>query len=63
VNDKLCNVCGKPATNAARDVMRHEVPSEMYVQFSPVGGVKYGCDEHPATSEEHLTQLPPERET
>jgi hypothetical protein len=54
----VCDVCGKPAINWARDFLRHEAPGEYYVQYSPIGVLKAGCDEHPAQSEEFLTQLP-----
>lgn len=53
-----CQVCGEPATSAARDVLRHEDYREAYVSFSPVGATKYGCDKHPGDSEEFTTQLP-----
>jgi hypothetical protein len=43
----------------ARDVLRHEVPSDPWVKYSPAGKVKCGCDEHPVESIEHVTQLPP----
>lgn len=61
-----CDVCGKPATNAAVDVLRHEAPGHQWVQRSPAGLPKYGCDEHPVQSEElGVTELPhdAERET
>lgn len=55
-----CDVCGEPATSMATDTMRHEVHGEDWVQFSPVGTVKRGCDKHPVTSEQvGVTQLPP----
>ena len=58
---RTCDLCGKPATSAVADTMRHKVPGAMYVQFSPTGFVRYGCDEHPANqrSPEELTMLPP----
>jgi hypothetical protein len=47
-----CDQCGQPATNRAFDIIRHEGPENHgFVRFAPVGGAKYGCDEHPAESE------------
>lgn len=57
-----CDTCGKPATSLARDVLRHEVPGASWVTFSPAGSTKAGCDDHPVSSVEHLTQLPPARD-
>jgi hypothetical protein len=47
----ICDVCGKPATSSAVDVIRHE--GGPYLRQSPTRIVKYGCDEHPAVSETH----------
>ncbi len=60
--DKVCDVCGSPATSWAMDVIRHEVPTEMWVAYSPTKFYSYGCDQHPATSSEHVTCLPPSPE-
>lgn len=48
-----CDVCGKPATNSAVDEMvAPHFASGMQIR-QPVGGARYGCDEHPAKSYEH----------
>lgn len=55
-----CDRCEKPATSMATDTMRHEVPGHMWVQWSPVSYIKYGCEDHPVESVEvGVTQLPP----
>jgi len=53
-----CDVCGKPATSWAIDTIRHEYPGAQWVEWSPTTIKHYGCADHPAQSEEHLTQLP-----
>lgn len=53
-----CDVCGKQATHACWDLMQHEVPGDTFVRFSPVGRVKWGCDDHRPVSEEFVTSLP-----
>lgn len=52
-----CDVCGAPATNWSRDVFRHEPPGDCFVSYSPAASNKYGCDKHPARSEEFATRL------
>lgn len=59
---KVCDVCGAVATSMAVDMLRHEVPGQVWVEYSPIGPVKYGCAQHPAKSEEHLTHLPRQAE-
>lgn len=44
-----CDVCGKPATNAARDVYQRDSWGG-YLEFTPDDHVKFGCDEHKTTS-------------
>ena len=58
-SQQTCDVCGKPATMFVRDMMRHEVPTEMFVQFSPLSTIRAGCDEHPVEPREYVTELPP----
>lgn len=59
---QVCDVCGKPATNWARDTIRHEPPGATYVTHSPVDYVKRGCDDHPVESEVvGVTQFPAQR--
>ena len=53
-----CDRCSKPATSLARDVLRHEAPGQSFVEYSPIGKDKAGCDEHSVESVEHVTQLP-----
>jgi hypothetical protein len=49
----VCDICGKPATMQARDVIRDEQLVSREVKVSPVGGVRYGCRKHPVASEVH----------
>jgi len=56
-----CDRCEKPATMMVRDMLRHESGASMFVEWTPLPGVRYGCDDHPVQSEEHLTHLPPTR--
>lgn len=53
-----CDVCGKPATHAVRDSLRHEAPGAQFIEFSPIGSVRIRCDDHPTESREERTQLP-----
>lgn len=53
---RVCDVCGKPATNSARDVLEKPDYSTGTMTYQPIGGPKYGCDEHPATSERHQSR-------
>ena len=53
-----CDRCEKPATMVCVDILRHEAPGQIYVEYSPIPGVKSGCDDHPVKSIEHVTQLP-----
>jgi hypothetical protein len=43
-----CDVCGKPATSAACDIIRGFDPTLTWVASKP-GAKHYGCDEHPAS--------------
>jgi len=55
-----CDTCGAPATSMARDILAHEPPGAEFTQFSPVpgGGLKRGCDAHPAKSAVKITDQP-----
>jgi hypothetical protein len=70
----VCDVCGKPATNRAIDMITHETPRvDVGVFFKTDhdpgaahteirehhGAPKYGCEEHPAEIVIHRTQLSP----
>ena len=49
-----CDICGKPATNSARDIQELE-PIEgkdgrLWANWQGIGEWKFGCDEHPAHS-------------
>jgi hypothetical protein len=46
----VCDVCGKSATQAARDLVRYPDETGTWWQYAPVGRVKYGCDAHPVCS-------------
>lgn len=50
-----CDVCGEQATSLATDVVRTEDTGSFYT-FAPVGRTKRGCDEHPATSVQHVSR-------
>ena len=53
-----CDVCGKPATNAARDVYRTpDIVTGYYHQW-PSKAVRYGCDEHECSPTEYIG-IPP----
>jgi len=52
-----CDQCDKPATMLCIDVLRHECPGDAWVTYSPLPGVKCGCDDHPVRSVEHVTHL------
>ena len=55
----VCDKCGAPATNQAVDILRDESGmKDSFVKFSPIGGVKNGCDEHPVHSEQHVSSWP-----
>lgn len=47
----VCDICGKPATSAARDVAVDSSGPSIFTKMRPAGTVKHGCDEHPATSD------------
>lgn len=47
---QLCRVCGKPATSAACDAYRKYNIMTGGFDFSPGDYARYGCDEHPAES-------------
>lgn len=50
MNDRpVCDVCGKPATNAACDVYRRD-RWDGYVENTPAEHVRHGCDDHPTES-------------
>ena len=55
---KKCDTCDAPAMSLARDVLRHEVPGQTFIEYSPVGKDKAGRNQHPVSSVEHVTQLP-----
>ena len=46
----VCDRCGKPATNAARDYYRQMNHKTGGYEQKPVESVKYGCNEHEAES-------------
>jgi len=51
VQDYPCDVCGNPASTAARDSIL--VPTQgPYEEWRPSTVVKFGCAEHPAQSVE-----------
>lgn len=45
----VCDICGKPAVYSAVDLV--EVMQNGQLVRVPVGKVKYGCNNHPVTSE------------
>ena len=47
-----CDMCGRPATNAAVDTIRTDEPGDAFITRAPVGPAKYGCDVHPVESRE-----------
>lgn len=48
-----CDVCGKPATTGAVDILEEPNYDTGVMAYQPIGPKKYGCDEHPAVSETH----------
>lgn len=50
-----CDECGKPATHAARDVVKAENWRTRCYDFI-AGPPKFGCDEHPVESLTHLSR-------
>ena len=48
----VCDVCGKPATNAAQDI-KEILTKDGTKRMEPLSppNIKYGCDFHPAESE------------
>ena len=54
----VCDACGKPATQWARDILQHEAPGQNFIEYSPLDISHYGCEDHPVKSETHRTQLP-----
>ena len=46
----VCDACGAPASNAARDIYRVFGSDGRLLMFQPRGGVKYGCRSHPVES-------------
>jgi hypothetical protein len=53
-----CDTCGKPATQAARDITGAPNYDEGVMEYRPHGFVKRGCEEHPVQSEEHRQERP-----
>lgn len=44
----FCDVCGKPATNCARDVIEQQPRIGDNIRRYEPGDMHYGCSEHPA---------------
>jgi len=44
-----CDRCEKPATMT------------MFVEWTPLAVLHYGCDDHPVQGEEYFTHMPPRR--
>lgn len=53
-----CDMCDKPATNLARDVLRDNNRETGWAEFMTSSVLKAGCDDHPVKSIEHKTALP-----
>lgn len=51
----VCDVCGQPATNTARDTYKAEAP---WSKVFAVSDWRYGCDIHPAVAIQHKTWPP-----
>ena len=47
---QVCDTCGQPATNAARDIRQTTQPTDSYHTYEPRGATRYGCDKHPTRS-------------
>lgn len=45
---ETCDVCGKPATNSAVDILHYPNYATGWMEAKPVGQRRFGCDEHPA---------------
>ena len=41
----VCDICGKPATNAVQDI-RQINTGKVYMEFEPYGDRRYGCQDH-----------------
>lgn len=54
-NEK-CDVCDKRATSFARDVVREENRQTSFYEYSTIGELKRGCEEHPVLSNEFETR-------
>lgn len=51
LQDMKCDVCGQPATSAARDVIQLAVkPGDTAYYYRADSQLKLGCDQHPAES-------------
>jgi len=47
----ICDVCGKPATQRAVDLLNVPNYATGFYEAAPFGPAKNGCDEHPVESE------------
>jgi hypothetical protein len=50
---EVCDTCGAPATHAATDILEKPNHTSGFMEFRPIGRVKYGCDQHSVKSETH----------